>query len=157
MGYQGFATREDFLRYQKEYYRKNKERHRERREKYRLAHREEHKIASIEYYNRNKDKYREKNKISYRRPQNRYWALISSARQRKKVVEITFEDFKEITKYPCAYCGDENSNYGVDRVNSNQGYIKSNCVSCCKTCNFMKLSLSKEKFISHIRKILNNQ
>ena len=30
---------------------------------------------------------------------------------------------------------------GVDRVDSAVGYSESNCVSCCATCNMMKIAM----------------
>lgn len=42
---------------------------------------------------------------------------------------------------------------GIDRINSNKGYEKDNCVSCCPICNRMKLDLSLEDFYAHIEKI----
>jgi hypothetical protein len=35
----------------------------------------------------------------------------------------------------------------VDRLDSDEGYIISNCVSCCEMCNFMKGNLSVDIFI----------
>lgn len=42
---------------------------------------------------------------------------------------------------------------GIDRVNNDIGYLIENCVSCCKVCNFMKRSMSKNDFINHVNKI----
>ena len=36
---------------------------------------------------------------------------------------------------------------GIDRINSQKSYTISNCVSCCKTCNVMKLNFSVEDFL----------
>lgn len=42
---------------------------------------------------------------------------------------------------------------GIDRIDSSKGYIESNCVTCCKKCNYMKRDLSLEEFRSHIFKL----
>lgn len=54
----------------------------------------------------------------------------------------------------CHYCGE--SGYGIDRLNSSKGYVQSNCVPCCTTCNIMKNTLGHDVFIHHCRKITQN-
>ncbi len=55
----------------------------------------------------------------------------------------------------CFYCNlksDETVN-GIDRMDNSIGYTITNCVSCCKRCNFMKTALDSNTFIkrcSHI-------
>jgi len=44
---------------------------------------------------------------------------------------------------------------GIDRINNSDGYTKGNVVSCCETCNRMKMALSEEFFIAHIKKIFD--
>ena len=46
---------------------------------------------------------------------------------------------------------------GIDRVDSDIGYEESNCVPCCSICNTMKMDHSQEKFLDHIKKILEYQ
>ena len=45
---------------------------------------------------------------------------------------------------------------GIDRIDSNIGYIKENCVSCCWTCNKMKNNFSQKEFLEKINKIYCN-
>jgi hypothetical protein len=45
---------------------------------------------------------------------------------------------------------------GLDRINSNNGYTKSNVVSCCKICNICKNDMLLSDFIKHIKKINKN-
>jgi len=54
--------------------------------------------------------------------------------------------FDKLLKDKCNYCGLDKSN-GVDRINSSKSYSIDNCVSCCRTCNFMKLDFSQDQFI----------
>lgn len=42
---------------------------------------------------------------------------------------------------------------GIDRVDNSLGYITSNCVPCCKKCNFMKHQLSVEDMLHHIKRV----
>ena len=80
-----------------------------------------------------------------------YGYLIKSARARGYVVELTKEQFLELSQQPCFYCGcmPDNSNLckgkhgdfaynGMDRLDNTKGYSKENCVPCCKSCNTMK-------------------
>ena len=69
--------------------------------------------------------------------------------------------FEELIKQNCHYCGIEPSNSikdliiynGVDRVDSSQGYIKSNCVPCCRNCNLSKGALSVDDWKKYIERI----
>lgn len=77
-------------------------------------------------------------------------------RNHNKPFYLTMKQFEEIVRQPCSYCGGISQNSyvnGIDRVNSDKGYILENCVPCCCTCNFMKYSHTKDFFISHILKI----
>ena len=96
---------------------------------------------------------------------------------------LTKNQFKKLTSSNCFYCniyptniiyasgsnnpkkslengntmaGVENSKYiynGIDRIDSNIGYIKQNVVSCCGVCNHMKLNSSKEEFLNKVKQI----
>jgi hypothetical protein len=100
-------------------------------------------------------------------------------RDKRKNLIHTLEllDFKKLCLLPCFYCGtiydrelldnDLNNSIkiksnttikcnGIDRINSNIGYTKENCVPCCKKCNLMKNVLSVKDFEEHIFKIFNH-
>jgi hypothetical protein len=77
--------------------------------------------------------------------------------------ELTLEEFSNLTKSPCYYCGAEpsqvkkykkaNGNYiynGIDRFDNAKGYIKDNCVPCCKQCNTAKMEMSADEFADWI-------
>lgn len=72
--------------------------------------------------------------------------------------EFTFEQYEELVKNPCHYCGiiQERGFNGIDRTNQQLDYTIENCVSCCKICNYMKGCLSDEVFIKKIEHILTN-
>ena len=64
-------------------------------------------------------------------------------------------DFDNLSKNDCFYCGKPGPN-GIDRVDNNKGYELSNCVPCCKHCNYVKGALSvknlkiwSQRFIDH--------
>lgn len=67
--------------------------------------------------------------------------------------DITFEKFLELSNRNCYYCNAPPSNFcsefrysGLDRVDSNIGYVLNNVVPCCKWCNFAKRERTQEEF-----------
>lgn len=93
---------------------------------------------------------------------------------RKVSFELTKDQFRDITKQNCHYCGrgpntirdpeamkskGKNSGAyvynGVDRVDSSKGYELDNVVPCCSTCNYMKSDLSVDEFYKHLLKIIS--
>ena len=88
---------------------------------------------------------------------NGKFRLLSNRNKKFKESKlITIEEFREIVKKPCTYCGESVEVMGVDRVNNELGYTIENSTPCCMVCNFMKRVLSKEKFLEHIQKVYNN-
>jgi len=93
----------------------------------------------------------------------------NGARNRNYSFDLSMEDFRELTKQNCYYCGDTPSliysikanntkNYvynGVDRIDNTKGYIKGNVVPCCGTCNRMKMNSIFSDFLSKVEKIYN--
>lgn len=90
----------------------------------------------------------------------------NDARRRSTTFELTLEQFLNLTRGNCYYCGKSpqqiakarlsRSFYvynGVDRVDNFLGYSKSNCVSCCKQCNTAKAMVSKKEFFAWIETI----
>ena len=66
----------------------------------------------------------------------------------------------------CCYCGRPPSNQtnlpkhngdyrynGLDRLDNGGGYTLANVVPCCWECNWMKRSLTPERFLGHVREI----
>lgn len=85
-------------------------------------------------------------------------------------IKMSFEEYSEIVKRPCFYCGDQppmcelracrpNNGpcyaHGMDRIDNNIGYHKDNCVSCCTTCNSMKSKMLTSVFLDKVRKIFS--
>jgi len=80
--------------------------------------------------------------------------------------DMTRENFYALFQGNCFYCGRKPSNsfpdktfgniisyQGIDRVDSNRGYFKDNCVSCCTFCNNFKSDLTQEAFLEKIQQI----
>ena len=94
-----------------------------------------------------------------------------SANKRGYEWSISDDDFFSLATSDCSYCGSkpEATNHpkkgktngafvysGVDRIDSSVGYTKSNCVSCCTSCNLAKGTMSVEKFIGWLLRIANH-
>tara|TARA_R100001163_G_C5066244_1_gene204555 strand:+ start:434 stop:3151 length:2718 start_codon:yes stop_codon:yes gene_type:complete len=67
---------------------------------------------------------------------------------------LTIDEFKEIIKNPCHYCGTKpfGREGGIDRYENNLHYTKENSVSACTTCNDMKKDLSSDVFLDKCKK-----
>ena len=64
--------------------------------------------------------------------------------------DITEYEFNECVKKNCYLCGKVNTithSNGIDRMNSNIGYNKTNIYSCCANCNYMKNNSSYKEFM----------
>jgi len=104
----------------------------------------------------NPEKNKENNKSRLENVKIHYSNYIRCAGDKHLDFEISQEEFNNLVKEPCHYCNiiQERGFNGIDRLDSNTGYVLDNCVSCCKTCNFMKCSLSADVFLKRIEHIL---
>jgi len=104
----------------------------------------------------NPEKNKENNKSRLENIKIHYSNYIRCAGDKNLDFEISQEEFNTLVKEPCHYCNiiQERGFNGIDRLDSNAGYVMDNCVSCCKTCNFMKCSLSADVFLKRIEHIL---
>ena len=78
---------------------------------------------------------------------------------------LTEDEFRDLTKKNCHYCGEEpsketsfvaNGQYrynGLDRVDNSKGYTLENCVPCCQQCNFLKGKMNVESFLNQCLKV----
>lgn len=78
--------------------------------------------------------------------------------------------FESIIYSNCHYCGVEPSRKvflkhrnegaimvnGIDRKDNNKGYVPDNVVTCCTTCNYMKVDMDYDVFIDVIKRISNH-
>lgn len=86
-----------------------------------------------------------------------------NAKSKKRTFNLSFKFFKNIVSKNCIYCNTaprlrhrKNAKFianGIDRVNSNKGYIKTNIVSCCQDCNYAKNVLNDINFKIWIKKL----
>lgn len=89
--------------------------------------------------------------------------------------ELSDQEFEDLIKGVCYYCGSSPSSVschnrnrdggkrrrtisevtrnGIDRKDNLIGYTSDNSVSCCSTCNYSKRGLSSGAFLEHIQRI----
>jgi hypothetical protein len=128
-----------------------------------------------------KEKRQEWAKKYCRTEENKYKDYKKKAIKSKREFQITLEEAKLLFHGECYYCrvkynGNKEDVYsnnklvpttlercgaklrlklnGIDRKNNDEGYIISNVVSCCNTCNFMKRSLNINVFNNKCKHIL---
>lgn len=94
----------------------------------------------------------------------------SIAGYRNYIFDLTKDEFRELTKNNCYYCGQFPKSLhtarnafgsyvynGIDRVNNNIGYNRENCVTCCGICNRAKNDSSIEEFKTWIKNLIQYQ
>ena len=94
----------------------------------------------------------------------------NNAKKKNLSFKLTEQDCAKLFKSSCYYCGAEYSNIckgngdcsnllynGIDRINNKMGYIISNCVACCKTCNRRKSDTDICIFMDYVVRIYNNR
>lgn len=97
-----------------------------------------------------------------------YCDYKNNSKRRKINFSLSKEDARVLFLGNCYYCGDAPSNIekslfnngdfiysGIDRKNNNLGYIKENCVSCCKKCNFLKSNDNEPDFLDWVCLVFN--
>lgn len=101
-----------------------------------------------------------KNNSQYKHGNSRYCEYRANAKRRGLNFDISVEELESITKKECHYCGGYSSEWdersrgnGIDRKDSDIGYVIDNCLPCCSKCNFIKNSMPYENFIHYIKRI----
>jgi hypothetical protein len=99
-----------------------------------------------------------------------FGAYKQKARERQLEFRLTKEEFQDLTKKDCYYCGKHPSQVftrrrmygsytynGVDRLNNSVGYTVENCVSCCKDCNWLKGAIDVDDFLDLVNRIVRHR
>ncbi len=104
----------------------------------------------------NPEKVIENNKSRLINVEYKYEEYKRSAINRGHEFELDIAQFDSIVKMPCHYCGDiqEKGFNGIDRMDQQQGYVLTNCASCCRLCNFIKGAVDNISFLHRIEHIL---
>jgi hypothetical protein len=90
------------------------------------------------------------------KPPNYKNHIKRAVRKFPNTTPISEKQFESITKKDCNYCGKNGPN-GIDRIDNSIGYIKVNCVACCKHCNYAKGNLSIADFNTWTKRFVKNQ
>lgn len=75
------------------------------------------------------------------------------AKDRRIKFDLSIDQFSELWKKPCTYCGQQINTIGVDRIDSKRGYTTDNITPCCGNCNWAKRLLSVDEYIQHCRTV----
>ena len=144
--------------YFKKYREENRDAMRERCHAYYVRNKDKR----IAYNRQNKERFDRARKLNDHKPANRYKLYIHNAEVRGIPFELTLDEFDELTRQPCCYCGclpDDGfgSQFtGLDRIDSSNGYFVGNVVPCCNWCNKMKLDYTPLEWMAQIKKIYEN-
>jgi hypothetical protein len=90
----------------------------------------------------------------------------SSASSKNREFTLSEDQFRSLILGDCHYCGALPSALvkghrfngdlivnGIDRLDSDRGYVLDNVVSCCSRCNLGKRDLTKRDFLSWIERV----
>ncbi len=122
--------------------------------KWREKNKEHSKLRDKFYYIKNRAKILKRAES----PVNRFSCYKTNARKKNIELEISLIEFTKITNNKCYYCNqyNKNKNYcGIDRIDSNVGYINGNLLPCCSVCNQMKSDFNQKDFLNKIQEIHN--
>lgn len=86
----------------------------------------------------------------------RYSMYKHAAKRRGLTFNLSLSEFTSFRNTACVYCSDVVDGIGIDRADNTTGYELANCVSCCMTCNRMKLDHTTKSWMAHMQKILKN-
>lgn len=87
--------------------------------------------------------------------QSKFNTLKYSSKFRNIEFDLSFEEYKALVKFDCAYCDKPlpTQGYGIDRVDSSLGYISGNLLPCCKKCNTIKGNSELPDLLAHIKQM----
>lgn len=104
-----------------------------------------------------KGKYKDNKPIRYLYSKKR-----SNAKSRGLEMALSLDEFGDIVKRPCFWCGSPSSIEvkrpkvevqwfnGIDRLHNHKGYTKENSVPCCVGCNSLRGPMKLETWVSFI-------
>lgn len=124
----------------------------------RLAHNEQQRKCSHNWYSKNKDKVLARSKINGRTSKSRYVRLCYISKKKGREIDISFSQYEELLLGLCFYCGGGLPKYGggLDRIDSNIGYVLSNVKPCCDRCNKAKNNMKTHEFRTWVLSVFNN-
>ncbi len=71
--------------------------------------------------------------------------------------DLDLDFVKQMLEQPCAYCGQSPKFRTLDRVDNKLGHLKSNVVTSCRRCNYVRKDMPYEawlKFVPALREVV---
>jgi hypothetical protein len=109
-----------------------------------------------QYAIKNKALLSEKRKKRTHSLSGKFSSYKSEAARRSLKFELSIEEFQALWQQPCYYCNVQIKTIGIDRIDNAIGYDADNTTSCCNKCNVAKNDMSREEFLSMIKRIYLN-
>lgn len=142
-------NKEKIIAQQRLYKKNNPEKFKEYNSRYLLKNRERAKL----YNNQNKERIKQYRAGYMTTPNGRLTSVKGSAKARGIEYKLSDEEAIQLLSNQCHYCGQIDTQIGIDRIDSDKGYSTDNCVSCCTKCNYMKGVNSYDDFINQCKLI----
>lgn len=149
------------IAYKKEYgrihkpWQKYRKRKREENEEEYLRHNAE---LQYKWRRNNPERWEKIQEKFYNSVQRRLYTMKYSANVRGKEIKVSDEKLiKLLSEKRCFYCGMDWIKTGIDRIINEKDYEDGNMVTCCKTCNIMKNTISLDFFIKICKHISSMQ
>ena len=119
---------------------------------------EQAKASNKAYYKRNRKKIRDRDSLHARTPIGLFTRSKIGAKAREIDFTLSFEEYTSLRSLPCYYCEGPlpEAGCGLDRINSDAGYVQGNVRPCCGKCNQAKNDLTDNEFKQHILAIYNH-
>jgi len=106
------------------------------------------------YRKKNKALIAKKDSVRSKSLNSKFTAYKYCAKDRGYDFKLTKEEFATFWQQPCFYCGDKVETVGIDRIDNSVGYELTNCVSCCSTCNQIKMTMDFYQLRDHLTKMI---
>ena len=123
-------------------------------------HKSPSKIRAERWRKAHPDLYRERIYAVRRKYPDRYrfTKLKASAKSRGAICQIEFSEYCRLANSPCYYCGGSLpiDGHGMDRINSDIGYVLGNIRPCCTRCNQAKNNMTEDEFRSWSLQLYKN-
>ncbi len=101
--------------------------------------------------------------------QERLKVYKERAKSKNRSFKLSFKQFKKLCLSKCTYCGAppedgyehsyKNLRFrinGIDRLDNNKGYVKTNCLACCTYCNYAKKDMDMALWLRWCHQVANN-
>ena len=91
------------------------------------------------------------------RAANDAWSIYRcNARVKGLSFSLSKDQFLRLREMPCNYCGSLAPN-GLDRRDSDGGYVMENVVPCCSECNYGKRDMTEAEFLEWVVRVYEHQ